>query len=124
MGLHQAIAMPQHIIDKLTKIKDQLIEWPNGSYENIKGEIITPDEAFQIIEADLIKILDIILKLPENDREALKHVIDDFKNTMAKRQKEAEDNLEKTKQQILLNKGATKAMKAYKKPSLSSHTDN
>lgn len=124
MGLHQAIAMPQHIIDKLTKIKDQLIEWPNGSYENIKGEIITPDEAFQIIEADLSKILDIILKLPESDRESLKHVIDDFKNTMAKRQKEAEDNLEKTKQQILLNKGATKAMKAYKKPSLSSHTDN
>ena len=107
--------MTQSIIDQLLKIKGQLIEWPKGSYQNKNGESITPDDAFKLIEADLRVILDKILQLPDEEKKSLRHIIDDFRNTMMERQKEAEENLKKAKEQVALNKGTAKAIKAYGK---------
>lgn len=116
--------MTQSITDRLLNIKDQLIEWPNGAYTDKKGQAINADQAFKIIEEDLRLILDKILKLPEEERYALRHVIDDFRKSMAERQKDAEENLKRSQEQILLNKGTTKAMKAYGKTSIHSSSSN
>lgn len=117
--------MTQSITDRLLKIKDQLIEWPNGTYADKRGQIINADQAFKIIEEDLRQILDKILKLPEEERHTLKYVIDDFRVSMAERQREAEENLKKAQEQIALNRGTTKAMKAYGKSTQnSSSSDN
>jgi hypothetical protein len=117
--------MTHSITDRLLQIKDQLIEWPNGTYADKRGQAINSDQAFKIIEEDLRQILDKILKLPEEERHALRHVIDDFRVSMAERQKEAEENLTRAQEQIALNKGTTKAMKAYgKATNASSSTDH
>ena len=115
LGFISLKAMTQSITDRLLQIKDQLIEWPNGTYADKRGQAINSDQAFKIIEEDLRQILDKILKLPEEERYALRHVIDDFRISMAERQKEAEENLTRAQEQIVLNKGTTKAMKAYGK---------
>lgn len=103
------------IIQQLTSIKEKLIEWPNGSYLDKNGNKIDPDTAFSIIEVDLKSILDKMLALPESERVLFKDIVEDFKNTIAQRQKETENHLQELREKVNLNQGMAKAINAYGK---------
>lgn len=105
--------MSDAIKNRLEEIKEQLLIWPEGTYQNNNGMTIDPDAAFKIIEADLQSILNRILEMPENERESLKDVIDDFKTAITLRHEEAEKNLQNMREKTILTQGTAKAMKAY-----------
>ncbi|CAO5679323.1 MAG: hypothetical protein NEHIOOID_01033 [Holosporales bacterium] len=105
--------MSDGIKNRLLEIKEQLLVWPEGAYQNKNGIPIDADEAFKIIEADLQNILDRILEMPEDARQNLKDVIDDFKTAITVRHEEAEQNLKIMREKTILTQGTAKAMKAY-----------
>ncbi|CAO5681724.1 MAG: hypothetical protein HEEMFOPI_00597 [Holosporales bacterium] len=107
--------MSQSLIQKLNDIKAQLIKWPDDTFYDAHGKELNSDDAFKVIEADLREVLSKIVVLPEEERHLLKDTIEDFKNTMAQRQDEAEKNLKELREKITLNKDTSKAMRAYGK---------
>ncbi|MBP9753270.1 MAG: hypothetical protein KBD31_05670 [Proteobacteria bacterium] len=107
--------MSHPLIQKLNDIKEQLIKWPDDTFFDAHGKQLNSDDAFKVIESDLREVLNKIIVLPDEERSLLKDTIEEFKNTMAKRQEEAEKNLKELREKIALNKDTTKAMRAYGK---------
>lgn len=105
--------MENKISQQLLYIKEQLMIWPDGNYQDAYGKAIDADKAFILIEEELQGILNKILALPEEDRLPLKDVIQDFKESITRRHEEAEANLKNMREQVVLNQGTAKAMKAY-----------
>jgi len=103
------------LIHRLSAIKNKMMTWPDGQYHDEHGQEIDPDAAFKLIEVDLQNVLNSILALPESQRVQMKEAVQDFKQAMADRQKEAEEKLSSLKQKAILTQDTSRALKAYNK---------
>lgn len=100
--------MIHKIMQELELVKAKLTEVTAD-----KGIETDSDATFVNIEAKLRELIDVILKLPEDERAALKSTVEDFKTFVEGRQQEAEEAITTFKEKLATSQSSKSAMKAY-----------